>query len=73
MPWVRIPPDRLPHLPLFGIDLIKDSGDFAWYSGARGRMLVEKSDPRIFVEDEADAIQLGATAIFLSSPGPQTA
>jgi hypothetical protein len=67
MPWVKIPPDRLSHLSLFGIDFIKDDGEFAWYRGERGRMRVEKTDPRIWVEDINDAIQLGATAIFLTS------
>jgi len=61
MPWVKIPTDRLPHLPLFGIDLIADDGAFAWYRGAIGRMRVEKADPNVFVEDISDAIQLGAT------------
>jgi len=68
MPWVRIPADQLPHLPLFGIDHLVDDGDFAWYRGARGRMRVEKNDPRVFVEDEADAIQLKATAILCKPP-----
>jgi hypothetical protein len=64
MPWVTIPPDQLPNLPLFGIDLIKDDGLFAWYRGERGRMRVEKADPRVFVDDITDAIQLKATAIL---------
>jgi len=64
MPWVRIPPESLAHLVLFEIDLIKDEGDFVWYRGARGRMRVEKANPRVFVEDIGDAIQLGATAIL---------
>lgn len=64
MPWVRIPPNRLEHLPLFGIDLIGDDGAFAWYSSPMGRMRVEKSDPRVWVDDEDDAIQLGATAVL---------
>jgi hypothetical protein len=65
MPWVKIPPDQLPHLPLFGIDHLNDDGDFAWYRGARGRMRVEKADPRLFIEDIADAIQLRAKAVFV--------
>lgn len=69
MPWVRIPPEQLQHLSLFGIDFLKDDGGFAWYRGARGRMRVEKSDPRVFVEDEADALQLKATAILCSFDG----
>ena len=64
MPWVRIPPERLEHVHLFGIDLIVDEGDFAWYRGSK-RMYVEKARPRIFVDDIADAIQLGASAIFV--------
>ncbi len=65
MPWVKIPPDQLPHLPLFGIDHVSDDGDFAWYRGARGRMRVEKADPRVFIEDITDAIQLHAKAVFI--------
>jgi hypothetical protein len=65
LPWFKIPPDRLQHLTLFGIDFIKDDGDFAWYRGARGRMRVEKSDPRVFLEDPTDALQLGATALLV--------
>jgi len=65
MPWVRIPPESLEHLGLFGIDFIKDDGDFAWYRGARGRMRVEKADPRVFVEDIADAAQLNATSVLV--------
>ena len=68
MPWVKIPPDRLPSLPLFGVDLIRDEGEFAWYRGSAGRMQVEKADPRVFVDDIADAIQIGATAILVSGP-----
>lgn len=66
MPWVRIPPERVKNLPLFDIDLIKDEGEFAWFRGPSGRMRVEKADPRVFVEDVADAIQLGATAVLVS-------
>ena len=64
MPWVKIPPAQVPHLSLFGIDFIKDDGDFAWYRGERGRMRIEKKDPTVFVEDISDAIQLKATAIL---------
>jgi hypothetical protein len=70
MPWVKIPSDQLPHLGLFGIDLIEDQGDGAWYRGSRGRMYVEKADPRVFVDDIADAIQLGATAILKGNGDP---
>ena len=66
MPWVRLPTEKLEHLRLFGIDLIKDENGFAWYRGPVGRMRVEKADPRVFVEDIADAIQLGATAVLVS-------
>lgn len=68
MPWVRIPPARLPHVTMFGIDFIGDDADanYAWYRGARGRMRVEKANPFIFVDDEADAIQLDGIGIILS-------
>jgi len=69
MPWVRIPADQLPHLTLFGIDLISDDGEFAWYRGSRGRMRVEKKDPRVFLEDISDAIQLKATSILCNQDG----
>jgi hypothetical protein len=61
----KIPPDQLPNLPLFGIDHLVDDGAFAWYRGERGRMRVEKADPRVFIEDVSDAIQLKAMAIFI--------
>lgn len=63
MPWARIPPDRLIHLPLFGIDVIADDGDFLWLRGPSGRMRVNKLMPRIFFETVEDAMQAGATAI----------
>lgn len=66
MPWVRIPVENLEHLPLFGWDLVRDEGSTAWYSGTRGRMRVDKSDPRVWVDDETEAIQLGATAILVT-------
>lgn len=67
MPWARIPPDKLIHLPLFGIDVIADDGDFVWMSGPSGRMHVDKRAPRIFFEDIADALQAGATALRITS------
>jgi hypothetical protein len=66
MPWFKIPPDKLEHLSLFGIDLIADQGEFAWYRGTNGRMRVEKADPRIFFEDVSEAHQCGATAVMVS-------
>jgi hypothetical protein len=67
MPWARIPPNKLINLPLFGIDVIADDGDFVWMSGARGRMHVDKGSPKIFFEDIADAHQAGATSIMIGS------
>ena len=67
MPWAKIPPEKLQFLHLFGIDHIKDDGDFAWYRGAKGRMRVEKADPRVFFEDIADAHQAGALSIVVQS------
>ena len=69
MPWARIPPDKLIHLPLFGIDVIQDDGDFVWMKGARGRMHVRKAAPRIWFEDITDAHQAGATAIMGGGSG----
>jgi hypothetical protein len=66
MPWIKIAPDRLQHLPLFGIDFLKDDGAFSWYRGSKGRMRVEKANPCVFVDDEQDAIQLGAEAILVA-------
>lgn len=66
MPWIKIATDKLKHLSLFGIDFLKDDGLFAWYRGARGRMRIEKANPRVFVESEEDAIQLGAEAILVA-------
>lgn len=66
MPWARIPPDKLIDLPLFGIDVIMDDGDFVWMRGSRGRMHVDKRNPRIWFEDVAEAHQAGAAAILIS-------
>lgn len=66
MPWAKIPPSRLVDLPLFGIDLISEQTVYSWYRGERGRMRVEKSDPRVWFEDESDAHQCGATAILIT-------
>ena len=67
MPWARIPPDKLINLPLFGIDVIVDDGDFVWMSGPSGRMHVDKRAPKVFFEDVADAHQAGAAAIRIAS------
>jgi hypothetical protein len=66
MPWVRIPKERLNDLPLFGYDLIKDEGEFVWYTGPKGRMRIEKNNPRVFLEDVSDAIILDAQEIMVS-------
>lgn len=67
MPWARIPPDKLINLPLFGIDVVADDGDFVWMSGPSGRMHVSKRAPRVYFEDIADAHQAGAAAILITS------
>jgi hypothetical protein len=67
MPWARIPADRLIHLPLFGIDVIADDGDFVWMRGPSGRMRVNKMLPRIFFETIEDAYQAGAIDIRIGS------
>jgi hypothetical protein len=72
MPWVQIPANRLADLPLFGIDLVADDGQFAWYRGSRGRMRIEKSDPRVFFDEAADAHQCGATSILIANSGPKS-
>jgi hypothetical protein len=65
MPFVQIPPASLDHLSLFGYDIIVDDGNFAWYHGPRGRTRVEKAKPVVWLDDLADAMQLGATAIMV--------
>lgn len=67
MPWASIPPERLPDLPLFGIDLIKDDERYPWYRGPKGRMRVDRRRPCIFFEDVTDAHQCGATAIMIAA------
>lgn len=67
MPWVQIPPDSIKHLPLFGYDIIAEDDSFLWVSSPFGRMRIEKDDPRVFVDDINDAIQLGAKAIQLGA------
>ncbi len=70
MPWVKIPPERLQDLPLFGIDLVADDDNWAWYRGSSGRMRVEKSDPKVWFEDLSDAHQCGARGIMISAEKP---
>ena len=67
MPWVRIPADKLENLPLFGIDIISDDGDYVWMRGPSGRMRVNKLLPRVFFESVSDAYQAGAVGIKISS------
>ncbi|WP_421853792.1 hypothetical protein [Novosphingobium sp.] len=67
MPWARIPADKLIHLPLFGIDIIADDGDFVWMRGPSGRMRVNKLMPRIWFESVEDAMQAGAVGIRIHS------
>jgi hypothetical protein len=69
MPWARLPPEKLEHLSAFGIDLLNDEGEFAWYRGERGRMYVNKSDPKVWFDDVGDAHQAGAIGILQSSIG----
>lgn len=71
MPWARIPADRLIHLPLFGIDVVQDDGEFLWMRGPSGRMHVCKKLPRIFFESVADAHQAGAVDIRIGSEGEE--
>lgn len=66
MPWFEIPPEKLPHLSLFGYDRLSDgtsASDFEWYTGPLGRTRVQKSKPFVWLEDVADGIQLGAVGI----------
>lgn len=67
MPWARIPADKLINLPLFGIDVIADDGDFVWMRGPSGRMRVNKKLPRVWFESVEDAHQAGAVGIRISS------
>jgi hypothetical protein len=67
MPWARIPADKLINLPLFGIDVIADDGDYVWMRGPSGRMHVNKLLPRIYFESVDDAHQAGAVGIRIHS------
>lgn len=67
MPWARIPSDRLIHLPLFGIDVIADDGDYVWMRGPSGRMRVNKLLPRVYFESIEDAMQCGAVGLRIST------
>lgn len=64
MPWCEIPPENLVHISLFGYDTVVEEADFIWVHGPRGRQRIEKACPRVWFEDDADAMQLGATAIL---------
>jgi len=66
MPWCEIPANKLSNINLFGYDVISDEGAFLWVRGPRGRTRVERSCPRLWFEDIADAMQIGAVAIFKS-------
>jgi len=67
MPWARLPPHKLINLPLFGIDVIADDGDYVWLRGSRGRMRVRKQMPRVWFDSVEDAQQAGASAIRIST------
>lgn len=67
MPWVKIPPENLLNLALFGYDFIKDDGEFAWYHGPHGRMHIEKAKPCVYVDDIGEAHQLGAIGVLKNS------
>lgn len=72
MPWARIPPDKLIHLPLFGIDVvIPDDGDFFWVRGPKGRMRVKKNMPRVWFDSVEDALQCGALGIRITTEPEQ--
>lgn len=68
MPYVRLPPDRLIHLPIFGIDVIKEDGEFVWMTGGPNgsRQAIWRHAPRVWFDDLNDAKQAGATAIMIS-------
>ena len=68
MPFVEIPHERLPHLPMFGYDKIDEDDDFAWYTGPHGRIRIEKSRPIVWLDDVEDAIQLGAIYVIVRRP-----
>jgi hypothetical protein len=67
MPWARIPSDKLANLPLFGIDVIAEDGDYLWLRGPSGRMRVNKMLPRVFFETIEDAYQAGAVGIRIGN------
>lgn len=73
MPWARVPSDKLVHLPLFGIDIIADDGDYVWMRGPSGRMRVNKLLPRVYFESIEDAMQCGAVGIRISSEADEAA
>jgi hypothetical protein len=64
MPWCRINPDRIPHLSLFGYDMVSDEGGIIWMHGPKGRIAIEKADPWVWLDDEQDALQIGAKGIL---------
>jgi hypothetical protein len=67
MPWVKIPPERLQHVGLFGYEFIQDGADgWAWYEGPIGKTAIDRADPNIWLEDIGEAAQLGARGISIS-------
>ncbi len=60
----EIPPANLDHLPMFGWFPVGDGDGFRLYENRDGEcMIVNLTRPLVYVEDQSDAMQLGATSI----------
>lgn len=77
MAFFSIPAGQLENITLFGYEKIEagETANHVWYYGPRGRTKIVKQNPTVWLEDEADAIQLGATSIVVGpndQPRPKT-
>jgi len=73
MAFFSIPPDQLENIILFGYEKIEvgETKAHVWYYGPRGRTKIDKANPTVWLEDEADAIQLGATSVVVGPNDPK--
>ena len=68
MPSVKIPPDALTRLKIFGYQKVGEDAVHIFYESQDSYVVVRKDDPWIWFEDINDAIQLGAEAIIVGVP-----
>jgi len=72
MPFCEIPTTSLPHLGLFGFDVLHETAEAIFVhcpkDGGHILVAVDKVSPALWFDDATDAIQLGATGIVVLPP-----